>query len=74
MRRLAKWLYVLSAVLHILLYPLGFALIVLGFWKFGFWRGVLGVVLTTVALICVRVAMLTVSSLIISWLDPDFFS
>lgn len=72
--RLAEWLYVLSGVLHFLLYPLTFAVIVLGFWKLGFWWGLLGMVGTAFLFAGLRAALLAVFALIVTWLDPDFFS
>jgi len=72
--RLAEWLYALSGLLHFLLYPLSLALMVLVFWKLGLWRGLLGIVLIAIALVGVRMAILTVSALVVTWLDPDFFS
>jgi len=37
--KLAQWLFFVSGIVHVALYPLSVIAIAVGFWKNGFWRG-----------------------------------
>lgn len=74
MRKLAQFVYVVSAVLDFALYPLSFVAIVFGFWKLGLWHGVLGVFVVTAVFVLFRMVMAALFSTVITLLDPQFFS
>lgn len=72
--RLAQYVYIVSAVLDFALYPLSFAAIVFGFWKLGFWHGLLGIFVITAVSVLLRMVMAAGFSMVITLLDPQFFS
>jgi len=72
-RKLARWLYVLSAIIHAALYPFSLACIIIGFWKYGLWRGLAIMVYFTVATVLARFLIVGGFGLLISLLDPAFF-
>ena len=69
----AGWLYVCSGIAHAALYPLSLIVIVIGFWRNGFWRGLLTMLLVTVATTGLRFVILRAFAALITWLDPSFF-
>lgn len=73
MQRLAQWLYTLSAVLHMVSYPVSTVGIILGFWRFGFLRGLLCCLWVTLVMVILNAAFLAFVSTFILLLDPNFF-
>ncbi len=72
-RKLAQWLYITSAVVHAALYPLSLIAIVVGFWRNGFWHGLLAMVLITVATVGLKLVIVGTFAALIRWVDPKFF-
>ena len=72
-RKLARWLFVLSGIVHAALYPLSIICVVIGFWTEGFRRGVAIMLGLTVLTILVRFLVVGAFALLIGLLDPSFF-
>lgn len=74
MKRLAQLVFWISMAVHFALYPLSTAVIVIGFWKLGLWRGLLGSALISLATVGLIRIVAAASSSLITRLDPEFFS
>ncbi|MGO8808972.1 MAG: hypothetical protein ACLQJF_05880 [Candidatus Sulfotelmatobacter sp.] len=74
MKRLAQYVFWISAAFHFALYPLSLAAIAFGFWRLGFWHGLVGALMVTVLAVLLKMAMAAFFSMVITLLDPDFFS
>jgi len=72
-QKLASWLYVLSAIVHAALYPLSLIAVVIGFWRSGFWHGLLTMLLITIATVICKFWIVGGFALLIGLLDPSFF-
>ena len=72
-RQLAQWLYVCSGIIHAALYPLSVIAIAVGFWKNGFWHGLVTMLLVTIATVGLRFVIVGAFATLITLLDPSFF-
>jgi hypothetical protein len=73
-QKFAEWLFVVSGILHALVYPISTIAIILGFWRLGFWHGLVALFVITILSVVITHAIAAVFAAVIRLLDPLFFS
>jgi hypothetical protein len=71
--KLAQWLFLVSGIVHAALYPLSVIAITIGFWRHGFWHGLVTMLLVTIATVGLRFVIVGAFAALITLLDPAFF-
>jgi hypothetical protein len=71
--KLAQWLFFVSGIVHVALYPLSLIAIAVGFWKNGFWYGLVTTPLVIIATVGLRFVIVGAFAALITLLDPSFF-